>query len=209
MPVVRPLGEEPGDGGIAAPDQPREPLRAPAPVRPLTDGTVRPTASATPLRFRATPRPVEVFVAADPAPRALQQAVITRPPAELAQALRSSHGVDVADVEVRRDSAVATEASARRARAFTRGATVHLPESAGPLTAPQVRGLLAHELVHAAQQRRFGSSLPAEHTPEGAPSTPRRSPPSARTAGPHRPSPRTSHCGTPRSRRPPRGWRTG
>ena len=157
----------PGGGEApAGPAQLREPLRTAPTVRPITDGTARPTASTAPLRFRAAARPVEVVVT-EPAPRAPQRAVVTRPPTELAQALRSSHGIDVADVEVRRDSAVAAEASARRARAFTRGATVHLPESAGPLTAPQVRGLLAHELMHAAQQRRLGGSLPAEHTAEG------------------------------------------
>ncbi len=92
---------------------------------------------------------------------------MSRPPAELAQALRTSHGIDVADVEVRRDAAASAEAALRRARAFTRAATVYLPDTAGSLSNPSTRGLLAHELVHAAQQRRFAGSLPAESSAEG------------------------------------------
>ncbi|HVU92300.1 MAG TPA: DUF4157 domain-containing protein, partial [Jatrophihabitans sp.] len=92
---------------------------------------------------------------------------MTRAPAELAQALRASHGVDVGDVPVHRDPAAGNEARERRARAFSRGGRVYLPEEAGPLHSAPARGLLAHELVHVAQQRRLGSSLPAEDTPEG------------------------------------------
>jgi hypothetical protein len=85
----------------------------------------------------------------------------------LTQALRSSHGVDVSDVPVHRDPAAGAEARERRARAFTRGGRVFLPEEAGALHSGPARGLLAHELVHVAQQRRLGSSLPGEETPEG------------------------------------------
>lgn len=162
-PPARPAAPE-SEGGSAA-THPRAPLSPTPTVRPITDGTSRPTSSVAPLRYRAAPRPVEAVVEA--APRPPERAVVTRPPADLARALRSSHGVDVADVEIRRDSAVTAEAAQRRARAFTRGATVHLPEAAGPLTSPSARGLLAHELVHAAQQRRLGSALPGEQTPEG------------------------------------------
>lgn len=139
------------------------PLAPVTPVRPITDPSVRPTLRTTPLVYRATPRPQ-----LSPAePRVIERAVVTRAPQDLVQSLRASHGIDVRDVEVRRDTAVNAEASQRGARAFTRGATVHLPESAGPVDSTSTRALLAHELVHAAQQRRLGGALPAEHTHEG------------------------------------------
>ncbi|MDT4931372.1 MAG: hypothetical protein QOF92_4239 [Pseudonocardiales bacterium] len=154
---------------------------APAPTRsalqpivvaahPVTDGTARPLASTAPLVFRARgPRPDPSKDATLPAPmlRAVERAVVTRAPAELAQAIRSSHGVDVSEVPVQRDTDAASEARQRRARAFTRGGRVFLPETAGALNSPEARGLLAHELVHAAQQLRFGGALPDESTPEG------------------------------------------
>ncbi|MDT4941000.1 MAG: hypothetical protein QOJ34_1089, partial [Pseudonocardiales bacterium] len=59
------------------------------------------------------------------------------------------------------------EARDRRARAFTRGGRVFLPEDAGATHTATARGLLAHELVHAAQQRRLGTALPDESTPLG------------------------------------------
>jgi Domain of unknown function (DUF4157) len=155
--------ETPGDGGggtaVRAPLQPR------VPGRPIIDPATRPTASAAPLIFRGAPRPPAPDTT-PPGPQT-QRAVVTRPPAELAAALRASHGIDVVDVPIRRDTEVEREAAARNARAFTRGATVHLPESAGGLDDRNTLGLLAHELVHAAQQRRLGSSLPPETSPEG------------------------------------------
>ena len=156
-----PTDSDDGGGGAAV----RAPLQPRAPGRPIVDPSTRPTASAAPLIFRSVPR------RSDPGPatptQPTQRAVITRPPAQLAAALRASHGIDVADVAVRRDTEVEREAAQRKARAFTRGATVHLPESAGALDDRRTLGLLAHELVHAAQQRRLGSNLPLEHSPEG------------------------------------------
>lgn len=139
------------------------PLAPPILVRPISDPTVRPVLRTAPLVYRATARPQLAPVE----PRVIERAVITRAPQDLVQALRASHGIDVRDVEVRRDTAAGSEASRRGARAFTRGATVHLPESAGEVGATATRALLAHELVHAAQQRRLGGALPAEHTVEG------------------------------------------
>jgi hypothetical protein len=152
------------DGG---PLPARESLQpATAVVRPLADGTPRPAASAAPLVFRASPPRPETKPEA-PVAKAPERAVVTRAPAELAHALRSSHGIDVADVPIHRDTDAGSEAREHRARAFTRGGRVFLPEEAGPLTSAQARGLLAHELVHAAQQRRLGGSLPAEDSAEG------------------------------------------
>src|SRR5439155_10802688 len=90
-----------------------------------------------------------------------------RVPTDLAGALRSSHGVDVADVPVHRGPGVSAEARSRGARAFSRGGAVYLPEEAGAVGGPATRGLLAHELVHAVQQRTLGPALPAPSSPMG------------------------------------------
>jgi Domain of unknown function (DUF4157) len=88
-------------------------------------------------------------------------------PPDLAAALRGPHQVDVSSIPVHRGPEVSVEARALGARAFTRGGEVFLPAEAGPLDTPKARGLLAHELVHAVQQRTLGTTLPAAHTPAG------------------------------------------
>jgi len=88
-------------------------------------------------------------------------------PAELATAMRQTHRVEVADVPVARGPAVSAEARSHGARAFTRAGKVHLPDEAGPLTSPKARGLIAHELVHAVQQRTLGLSLPSPSSDHG------------------------------------------
>jgi hypothetical protein len=75
--------------------------------------------------------------------------------------------VDVSHVPIRRGPAVAGEARSLGARAFTRGAEVFLPAHEGPADGPVARGLLAHELTHAAQQRTLGPALPAETSDAG------------------------------------------
>ena len=42
-----------------------------------------------------------------------------------------------------------------------------LPDEAGPVDSARARGLLAHELVHAVQQRTLGTRLPAPDSPHG------------------------------------------
>jgi hypothetical protein len=82
-------------------------------------------------------------------------------------AIRRAQGVDVSDVPIRREPEVADEARMLGARSFTRGAEVFLPAEQGSPQQPAARGLLAHELTHAAQQRAFGSALPAEDSDAG------------------------------------------
>jgi hypothetical protein len=53
------------------------------------------------------------------------------------------------------------------ANAYTAGDTIVMPQHHGPLDRGRGQELLAHELVHVGQQRRLGSSLPAEHTGAG------------------------------------------
>lgn len=88
-------------------------------------------------------------------------------PAELLDAVRWAQGVDVSDVPIRREPEVADEARALGARSFTRGGEVFLPPEQGSPQEPVARGLLAHELTHAAQQRALGSALPSEDSDAG------------------------------------------
>jgi hypothetical protein len=64
-----------------------------------------------------------------------------------------------------RGPTVSAEARSRGARAFAAGGAVFLPDEAGPVDSPKARGLLAHELIHAVQQRTLGGLLP---TPDSA-----------------------------------------
>jgi hypothetical protein len=160
-PPEPPGGSRPFAGSAPSERPPLEPVVVPG--RPIVDGTGRPAAATAPLRFRA--RPTRPQLGADR--QTVQRAVVTRPPAELAHALRSSHGIDVTDVPVQRDTAAGSEARQQQARAFTRGGRVFLPEEAGHLSSAQTRGLLAHELVHVAQQRRLGHALPDPDSDEG------------------------------------------
>ncbi len=82
--------------------------------------------------------------------------------------MRRTFGVDVSDVPVHRGPGASVAAHALGAHAFTRDGEVFLPADAGPLDQPVGRGLLAHELTHAAQQRALGSALPGEDSAAGA-----------------------------------------
>jgi hypothetical protein len=88
-------------------------------------------------------------------------------PHDILDVVWRTQGVDVSRVPIRRGPAVADEARSLGARAFTRGAEVFLPAHEGPADGPAGRGLLAHELTHAAQQRTLGPALPAETSDAG------------------------------------------
>lgn len=70
-------------------------------------------------------------------------------------------------VRVYRGGEASMKATAIGARAFTERGDIYLPAAHGPLNDMPARSLLAHELVHASQQRRFGGALPAEHSDDG------------------------------------------
>ena len=176
----------------AAPPSP--PTAAAAPAPPAAAPAVRPSAptapSARPLthpraqrrsdadRAEAEPRPQQPApspqqaqpTVPDPIPEQFQGAPwepAHQVPAELLDAVRWAQGVDVSDVPIRRDPEVAEEARTLGARSFTRDAEVFLPPEHGSPQEPVARGLLAHELTHAAQQRALGSALPAEDSDAG------------------------------------------
>lgn len=88
-------------------------------------------------------------------------------PQQLASSFRSLTGFDVSGIRVHRGRAVAEQASAYQARAFTRGGEIFLPDEAGSLEHGGTQALLAHELTHAVQQRVLSPALPAETSLEG------------------------------------------
>ncbi|MGQ0839844.1 eCIS core domain-containing protein [Actinokineospora sp.] len=88
-------------------------------------------------------------------------------PAVLTGALRRALAVDVSDVTVRRGGGVSQVAHRLGARGYTHAGVVHVPDSVGALDGGDAGPLLAHELTHVAQQRRFGSALPAIDTADG------------------------------------------
>jgi hypothetical protein len=126
--------------------RPNPPSAGPAPERRVTATSFRATAQLLPPR---KPKPP---------PRAT---VVDRVPADLAHAVRAHQHADVANVPVYRGQKVGEAAKARGAKAFASGGAVFLPDEAGPADSPRARGLLAHELVHAVQQRTLGPVLPS------------------------------------------------
>jgi len=92
---------------------------------------------------------------------------IEHPPSDLVHVVRNATGVDVSGTRIDRSADVTERAASMGALAFTDGETVHLPAELGPHDEGPTRAVLAHELVHVAQQRALGSRLPGEGTPEG------------------------------------------
>ncbi|MFZ9017901.1 MAG: DUF4157 domain-containing protein [Ilumatobacteraceae bacterium] len=127
------------------------------PIQRLSGET--PALTAAPPPGGSGPAPV-------PVRRSVQRSPETVPP-DLRSELEPRLGESLDDVRVHRGPEVGDAARSIRAKAFAVGGEVFLPDEHGPTTAGEGRRILAHELTHVAQQRRFGSSLPAEHTPEG------------------------------------------
>jgi hypothetical protein len=158
------------------PSPPVVPVVRPKSERRANLGQSRRLGLGAPISSAAQPVSEEEPAPEEPAPAGAEQPLqplVPAPvrqesvPAELATAMRQTHDADVSDVPVVRGPAVSAEARSRGARAFTRGGKVHLPDEAGPLTSPKARGLIAHELVHAVQQRTLGLSLPSPSSEHG------------------------------------------
>ncbi|MGP3690550.1 eCIS core domain-containing protein [Streptomyces sp. IBSNAI002] len=122
------------------------PAPAPLPVIPTRDAPRR--AAGAPLRHRAAPP-------------------VTRAPADLARAVSELHGVDVTGTALHTGAEVTRRAAGMAAQAFTKNGQVYLPDTASAPDSPRTRGLIAHELTHVAQQKRYGGSLPPENSPAG------------------------------------------
>jgi hypothetical protein len=63
-------------------------------------------------------------------------------------------GVDLGHAPIVRDRRSTQQARQLKARGFTGDGVMHIPREAGALQEPRTKALVAHELVHVAQQRR-------------------------------------------------------
>ncbi|HUG48095.1 MAG TPA: DUF4157 domain-containing protein [Candidatus Limnocylindria bacterium] len=128
-----------------------------------------PSSATTPTASRArAARSVAPLLASRPLRSRVQRAP-SAGTGDQASAAGLPLGGGVADgpVRVHRGGEASQAASAFQARAFTHGGEVFLPARHGPLNSGTARSLLAHELVHVAQQRSLGGELPAEDSPHG------------------------------------------
>jgi uncharacterized protein DUF4157 len=88
-------------------------------------------------------------------------------PADIEEPISRALDTSLAGVRIDRSDAGAAAADSIGARAFTEGDDVVLPAAQGPIGSGPARSLLAHELTHVAQQRRYGAALPGEASPQG------------------------------------------
>jgi hypothetical protein len=167
--------------GVLVPARP--PLRPPAePYQPISTAVAPGVVSAV-TSAPAAPVPVRRHAPGAPSARTVQrtaegedvrsspdlkaiQRSPERVPADVARDLSPVLG-DVSDVPVYRGPEVGSAAKQIQAKAFTTEGAVHLPDHHGPTTSGEGRDILAHEVTHAVQQRRLGSSLPSEESAEG------------------------------------------
>jgi hypothetical protein len=95
-------------------------------------------------------------------PRDVQVAPVT-----VRRVVEDATATDLRGVPVVRSARSARDAATLGARAFARDGVVHLPRSLGPLDLEPARSLLAHELVHTAQQRKSTGEVPPEDSRAG------------------------------------------
>ncbi|SDF45642.1 protein of unknown function [Lentzea fradiae] len=76
-------------------------------------------------------------------------------------------GVEVDDIPVLRGEETSRTARVLGVRGFTEGGVVHVPHELGALDSTEAAPLVAHELTHALQQRRFGAALPDRLSAQG------------------------------------------
>lgn len=88
-------------------------------------------------------------------------------PALVADTFQTTFGVDVRGIPVHRGPEVTHLARGHMARAFAQAGEVYLPDEEGDPFSDSTRALLAHELVHAVQQRVLGPQVPPEDSAEG------------------------------------------
>ncbi|WP_405497596.1 DUF4157 domain-containing protein [Streptomyces sp. NBC_00096] len=117
-----------------------------------------PAGRGGPAAADGPPRPPLHHRAATPAATA---------PADLARAVSNLHGIDVTGTTLHTGAQATSMAQDMSAKAFTKNAEVYLPDTAASMDSARTRGLIAHELTHVAQQKRYGNNLPPENSPAG------------------------------------------
>jgi len=168
-------GETPGSSPAAA--VPASPATRTAPPDPPADASAASAGDAPPatgietahLAVHQPERNRRALPTLDLRPISLSsvQRAPEEAPAGVRRAVEAETGVDLSGVPVHRGAESTQVAAALQARAFTDEGAVHVPAHHGSLDTGGGAGLLAHELVHVAQQRRLGPARPAEETAGG------------------------------------------
>jgi hypothetical protein len=125
---------------------------------------VTPVAGAPPVSVQPSHRPTAPLTSHRH--RRVQRAP-EQIPTEIRRSMEKVVGTDLSSVRVHRGDDSAETARDLRAAAYTSETEVHIPSHHGSLHSPTASRLLAHELVHVGQQKRFGDQLPEEDSHEG------------------------------------------
>jgi hypothetical protein len=88
-------------------------------------------------------------------------------PSAVHEPIGRAFDLDLSGARIDRSDDAADASMSVQALAFTRGDAIALPAAHGSMQNGRGRSLLAHELTHVAQQRRYGSALPSESSPAG------------------------------------------
>jgi hypothetical protein len=167
-PAARPAGLGAPIVPRPAATPPRPPLRLPAPTVQRAETRPRRLPAADPAPDAPPRVPASAHLRTLLGARGLHVQRASEPvPAEVRTSLEPQLGVDLSGLRVHRGEESSQMAEALDARAFTVGGEVHVPASQGSLTSGSGQALLAHELVHVAQQRKLGPNLPEESSPQG------------------------------------------
>jgi hypothetical protein len=167
-PTARPAGLGAPLVRRPAPTASRPPLRRPVPVVQRAEARPRRLPATEPAAEKAPRRPAAAHIRTLLGARGLHVQRSSEPvPAEVRTSLEPQLGVDLSGLRVHRGEESTRMAEALDARAYTVGGEVHVPASQGSLSSGTGQALLAHELVHVAQQRKLGPNLPEESSPQG------------------------------------------
>ena len=131
--------------------------------------TPRPAPDGAPPAFGARPPVADLpIVGSRPLhPTGSIQRATQTPPAAVHAPIGRALETDLSQTRVDRSEGAEIAATSVQALALTQGDTVMLPAARGSMESGPGRALVAHELTHVAQQRRYGASLPAEGTKAG------------------------------------------
>jgi hypothetical protein len=178
-----PLVQRAVEGTLDVPRSPVGPL-APRLDLPRTSSRSRSRSAAAPSAS-AGPGPSSSPVQASPFQRAAEAVIRALPlvgkrpltplqrssddvPGQVRTQVERHVDADLGGVKIHRTPETSTTAKQLSARAYTTGGEVHVPTEHGPLDREPGRSLIAHELVHVAQQRKIGpTSIPREDSSEG------------------------------------------
>jgi hypothetical protein len=160
-PLVSPRTAQPGitQRGIT-----QRGITQPGVTQPEVD---RPEVGRPPVESRPLTHAPALETRPQPAEAPSLSRVATPPPAALARDVVAATGVDLDRVLVHRGPDVDRQATQLGAAAFAGDDQVHLGTAAGHDDGPEARALVAHELVHIAQQRQLGGALPDEASVDG------------------------------------------